>query len=370
MTFVRRQVIIGALLALVATALALPNTASAVRLVRVAGGFDQLTQVTAPRRGDPRGTLYMVEQEGQVWKWRNGNRRLFLDIRGRVSCCGERGLLSIAFDPGYATNDFVYVNYTNNGGDTRIVRFRANASHSRVVRGSGRRLLALNQPFSNHNGGRLAIGPNGRLYSGQGDGGSACDPGGRAQNLRSKHGKLLSINPRNLRAGWRIDAYGLRNPWGYSFDRATGRLYIGDVGQAAWEEVDTLRARRLGGTPENFMWDVYEGFARSGCSNGGLRGPGARIRPISAYSHSLGCSITGGYAYRGRSIRSLRGRYVFADYCSGRIWRLHYANGRLRSGRRLLLNTSLNISSFGEGKSGGLLLTNHGGQVYRLARSR
>ena len=205
----------------------------------------------------------------------------------------------------------------------------------RALPATRRLLLALNQPAGEpqrrpaRTSARTA-----RLYSGQGDGGGSCDPGGRAQNLRSLHGKLLSLNPRNIGAGWRIDAYGLRNPWGYSFDRANGRLYIGDVGQNRWEEVDTLAPSRLGGTPENFGWDAFEGRARSGCATGGLRGPGAHVRPISVYSHSLGCSITGRLRLpRPATCPAVRGWYYFADFCSGRIWRLKYMNGRVVRGR-------------------------------------
>jgi glucose/arabinose dehydrogenase len=356
-------------LILLALALAVPGTADAARLRLVADGFDALTRVAAPRSGDPAGTLYVVEQEGQVYRLRGGTRTLFFDIRSIVGCCGERGLLGIAFDPNWGSNNLFYVNYTNTSGDTRIARYRANAAHTATVPGSRRLLLALNQPASNHNGGHLAFGRNGRLYTGQGDGGGACDPGGRAQNLGSRFGKLLSLNPRRIGAGWRIDAYGLRNPWGYSFDRATGRLYIGDVGQGAWEEVDTLLASRLGGTPENFMWDVYEGRRRSGCATGGLRGPGARMRPIAVYGHSLGCSITGGFVYRGSSMPAARGFYYFADYCSGRIWRLKYANGHVVRGRRLVRDTPHRITSFGEGINGELYVTDSAGNVRRLVRS-
>ena len=363
-----RRRLAPALVVALVLALGAPAAATAARLQLVAGGFDALTQVTAPRSGDPAGTLYVVEQEGQVYKLRNGSRTLFLDIRPLVSCCGEQGLLGIAFDPRYASNHLVYVNYTNVNGDTRVVRYRANAAHTGVAMGSARRLLALDQPAGNHNGGRLAFGRNGRLYTGQGDGGGSCDPGGRAQNLRSRHGKLLSMNPRRIGAGWRIDAYGLRNPWGYSFDRADGRLYIGDVGQNNWEEVDTLAASRLGGTPENFMWNAWEGRVRSGCSTRGLRGPGARVRPIAVYSHSLGCSITGGYVYRGRDMPGIRGFYHYADFCSGRVWRLRYARGRVRA-RALVLDTNLSITSFGEGISGELYLTHQDGEVYQLVRS-
>jgi glucose/arabinose dehydrogenase len=364
---VRRPGVIALLLAALVVSLALPSAASAVRLVRIASGFDQLTRVQAPRSGDPNGTLYVVEQEGQVWKWRRGTRRLFLDIRRLVSCCGERGLLGIGFDPQYGSNDLLYVNYTNNAGDTRVVRYRATAAHTRVLTSTRRVLLSVDQPFANHNGGHLAFGPNGRLYTGLGDGGGSCDPGGRAQNLGSRLGKLLSLNPRGIGAGWRIDGYGLRNPWGFSFDRATGRLYVGDVGQSRWEEVSTRAPATLGGVAENYLWDVYEGRQRSGCSTGGLRGRGTRVFPISTYSHSEGCSITGGYAYRGRAIPGLRGWYVFADFCSGRIWRLLY-NGGLRRGRTLMIDSPHNITSFGEGVGGEVYLTHQGGTIYRLAR--
>lgn len=365
---VRRPGVTVLLLAALVVSLALPGAASAVRLVRVATGFDQLTRVTAPRSGDPAGTLYVVEQEGQIWKWRRGTRRLFLDIRSLVSCCGERGLLGLAFDPQYGTNDLLYVNYTNNLGDTRVVRYRANPTHTRALASTRRLLLSVDQPFSNHNGGHLAFGPNGRLYTGLGDGGGSCDPGGRAQNLRSRLGKLLSLDPRRIGVGWRIDGYGLRNPWGFSFDRANGRLYIGDVGQGRWEEVSTRARATLGGVPENYLWDAYEGRRRSGCSTGGLRGSGTRVFPISTYGHSLGCSITGGYAYRGRAIPGLRGWYVFADFCSGRIWRLLYSGG-LRRGRSLMIDSAHNITSFGESVGGEVYLTHQGGTIYRLARS-
>ncbi|HSK16095.1 MAG TPA: PQQ-dependent sugar dehydrogenase [Gaiellaceae bacterium] len=356
-------------LAVLALALAVPGAASAVRLVKVADGFGPVTQVTAARSGDPAGTLYVVEKEGRVWKLRQGARSVFLDIRGSVSTGNEQGLFSIAFDAAYATNHLVYVNFTNRAGDTRVVRYRARANHSRVRPGTRRTLLRLPQPAGNHNGGHLAFGPNGRLYSGQGDGGGSCDPGRRAQNLRSRHGKLLSIDPRAAGQGWRIDAYGLRNPWRYSFDRRTGRLYVGDVGQAAWEEVSTLPKRRLGGTPENFLWNVYEGLRASGCAHGGLRGPGKRVWPVSVYGRSLGCSITGGYVYRGSRLSGLRGRYVFGDYCTGRIWRIHVKDGKLAKARRQLLDTNLNISSFGESAAGELFVAHLGGAVYRLAPS-
>ena len=367
---------LGVLFILAVAVLLHPATASSVRLARVAGGFGALTQVTAPRNGDRAGVLFVVEQEGQIWRRYGGRNRLFLDIRGIVACCGERGLLSMAFSPRYGRYRTFFIAYTNNGGDLRVARLRANAAGTRAVRSSRRVILSVEHSgASNHNGGQLAFGPNGRLYVSTGDGGGSCDPSGNAQRLSRRAGKLLSINLANRRAGWRIDGYGLRNLWRFSFDRATGRLYAADVGQGAWEEVNTLRRDYLGGRPENYGWDFYEGRVRStasGCSSNGLTRRGRLVWPINAYSHSLGCSVTGGFAYRGRSLFSgLRGWYFFGDYCSGRIWRLKVGpGGRLISQRRLVRDTALNVTSFGEGVGGELYVATAGGSVYRLARSR
>jgi len=347
--------------------LAAPSPASALRLVRIAGGFDSPVHATASPRDS---TLYVVEQEGQIWRIGGGNRTLFLDIRSLVGFGGERGLFSVAFPRDYAQTRYFYVNYTDNGGDVRVARFRANASFSGARMGTRRMLIYIeHSAHSNHNGGLVAFGPNGRLYVSVGDGGGSCDPGGNAQDLSSRKGKLLSIDGDNLSAGWRIDGYGLRNLWRFSFDRSTGRLYAADVGQGSREEVNSLRASRLGGTPENYMWDRYEGRRLSGCPSGGLRGPGDRIRPEHDYSHSQGCSITGGHVYRGGRLPSrLRGWYFFGDYCSGRIWRLKVNDdGRLVRGARLVENTALNVSSFGERRNGELLVVDRGGAIYKLA---
>jgi len=372
----RRPGVVALLVAAFVVLLALPAVGSAARLKRVATGFGALTQVTAPRPGaDARG-LHIVEQDGRIYRRANGKRTLFLDIRGRVASGGERGLLSMAFDPGYASNRFFYAYYTNNDGNIRVVRFRANAAGTKALRGTARAILRVGHAgATNHNGGQLAFGPNGRLYAGTGDGGGSCDGNGNAQRLRSRLGKLLSVNPRNLAGGWRIDGYGLRNPWRFSFDRATGRLYIGDVGQSAWEEVDTRRASTLGGTPENYGWNVYEGRANSrdssGCSHGSLTRRGRLVWPVSAYGHSAGrCSITGGFAYRGQVLDWLRGSYVFADYCTGEIWRIKVSpRGKLLVGRRLLFDAPFTIASFGEASHGELYVARHDGSVYRLVRS-
>jgi glucose/arabinose dehydrogenase len=355
---------------LAVAALALPSTASALRLKRVAAGFASPVHVASNAR-DPGGTLYVVEQEGRIWRVGSGRRTLFLDIRGRVSSGGERGLLSLAFPRRYAQTRIFYVNYTDTGGDVRVARFRANSTFTRGVSRSRRMLLDVEHSSeSNHNGGQVAFGPNGRLYVSIGDGGGACDPSENAQNLSSRKGKLLSIDPGNLRAGWRIDGYGLRNPWRYAFDRGNGRLYLADVGQGNWEEVNTLPLPRLGGTPENYLWDRYEGRQRNTCDAGALRGPGRHIFPVHVYGHSHGrCSITGGHVYRGRNLpRRLRGWYFYGDFCSGEIWRLKFGDGRVVA-RRGVRNTALSISSFGEGKSGNLYVVDRGGAVYRLVRS-
>jgi glucose/arabinose dehydrogenase len=367
----RRPGFLGVLLVLATLALLLPATASTARLARVAGGFGPLTQVTAPRTGDRAGVLFVVVQNGRIWRRYNGRNRLFLDIRGVVSSGGERGLLSMAFSPRYGRNRTFFIAYTNNGGDIRVARMRANAAGTRAIARSRRVILSVeHSAASNHNGGQLAFGPNGRLYVSTGDGGGSCDPNNRAQRFGTRLGKLLSINPADLRAGWRINGYGLRNPWRFSFDRVTGRLYVADVGQNDWEEINTLGAGYLGGTLENYGWRVFEGFA-AGCG-GTLGGPSPHRRPISAYSHSLGCSITGGFAYRGRSLYSgLRGWYFFGDYCSGRVWHLKVGpGGNLIRGRRLLRDTDLRITSFGEGVGGELYVATSSGSVYRLARSR
>jgi glucose/arabinose dehydrogenase len=345
---------------LVAVALAAPATGDAARLARVAGGFD--SPVYATQRS---GVLFVVEQEGQIWRRNAGGRTLFLDIRGQVRCCGEEGLLSMAFDRAYATNRYLYLNYVNNNSNIVFARFRANASFTRVPASSQRVILRVAHPGqTNHNGGQVVWGQDGRLYMSVGDGGGGCDPDDSAQNISSLLGKVISIDPRNLAAAPRLEVYGLRNPFRFSFDRATGRFYVGDVGQDAWEEVSTQWS--LSGPLTNYGWRVYEGRAHNPCGDTTLGGPAGHHGPIDVYGHSLGCSVTGGFVYRGSALRWLRGWYVFGDYCSGRIWRLLFRNGRLEFDHRLWRDTALNISSFGETSRGELLVVDHGGTIYRL----
>jgi glucose/arabinose dehydrogenase len=346
--------------------LALPATANAERLVRVTGDFKAPVHATAEM-----GSLYVVEQRGTIWRLHRGTRSLFLDIRSDVLCCGERGLFSIEFDGKYASNRFFYVNYTDNGGDVVFARFRANSRFTRGVVSSRTTLITVEHSAAHsHNGGQIVWGPDGRLHMSTGDGGAGCDAEGDAQNTDATNllGKIFSMDPRDLTAAARLEAYGLRNPWRFSFDRMTGRLYVGDVGQHNSEEVNTQSARSLSEEVKNYGWNVFEAFAFNPCGNETLGGPSPHRPPIDAYSHSSGrCSITGGFAYRGRAFSDLAGWYFFGDFCTGRIWRLLFRNSQLVADRQLVLNTDLNIASFGENRYGDLLIVDRNGTVYRLA---
>ena len=323
----------------------------------VVGGLEQPTHVTAAP-GEP-GRLYVVEQAGVIRIVERGRLRPqpFLDIRSRVRSGGEQGLLSVAFHPRYASTRRFYVNYTDRNGHTNVVEYRS--SGARALPASARRLLLVRQPYANHNGGQIAFGPNGRLYVGMGDGGSGGDPENRAQNMSSLLGKLLSINVATR--GVRIEGLGLRNPWRFSFDRATGDLYIGDVGQSALEEVDYTPARSPG--LENYGWDVYEARARFEDKE---PGPGRLVFPVAQYSLAgEKCAITGGFVYRG-SRAPLRGRYLYGDYCGGQVWSLVIAGGKATRVRREPF-TIAGLSSFGEDTAGELFaVSQQNGTLYRL----
>ena len=321
----------------------------------LATGLADPVFVGAPR-GDT-GRLYVVEQAGRILVIDRGRVRAapFLDIRSLVQSGGEQGLLGLAFHPKYATTRRFYVQYTDRGGDTRVVEYRSNGT--RAVPGSARLLFSSGDPYPNHNGGMLAFGPNGRLFFTMGDGGAGGDPEDRSQNPRSLFGKLLSINVATK--GLKIEAFGLRNAWRFSFDRANGDLYIADVGQGAIEEISYLRASSRGLV--NFGWDVYEG--RSKYEDKPL-GPGRLVQPVAQYTHANGCSVTGGYVYRG-SRAALRGRYIYGDYCSGIVWSLKVVGGRATSLRRERFRID-GLTSFGEDAAGELYATSHNDTVYRL----
>jgi glucose/arabinose dehydrogenase len=293
---------------------------------------------------------------------RNGSvSGTFLDIRSLVKSGGEQGLLSVAFHPQYATNHRFYVNYTDTHGDTRVVEYRSSNGVGQAS--TARQILFVAQPYSNHNGGQLEFDGKGYLYVGMGDGGSGGDPQNRAQNLKSRLGKLLRINP--LRAGstWQIVGFGLRNPWRFSFDRKTGNLWIGDVGQGNWEEVDYRNAAKIGRLA-NYGWNRFEGTSTYDAAKTLVR-KGDLISPVAVYSHAGGaCSITGGYVYRGTSVPGAQGRYFYGDYCSGTIWSFKAGNGRLSAPR--VEGKIAELSSFGQDGNGELYATSLDGTVSRL----
>jgi glucose/arabinose dehydrogenase len=325
-----------------------------------AQGLGPLTAVVSTPAEPNR--LYAVGQSGRIVYFVNGRRRgTFLDIRNRVLSGGEQGLLGLAFHPNYRRNHRFYVDYTDTDGNTRIVEFRSRSG--RALTRTARQLFFLRDPYPNHNGGELQFDRRGLLYAGMGDGGSAGDPQNRAQNPSQPFGKLLRINPLRRGAGWRAIALGLRNPWRFTFDRANGDLYIGDVGQSAWEEIDYRPAASID-TLANYGWRAFEGRVRY--SNTALA-PGQVVSPVYVYDHGENsCSVTGGYVYRGRAVAAAAGRYFFGDYCSGIVWSLRVDDGRAVDVRREPFRVG-SLTSFGEDVSGELYLATGTGRIYRLA---
>jgi len=326
-----------------------------------ARGLGALTAI-ASTPAEPR-RLYAVEQVGRIRYFVNGRLRgTFLDIRNRVLSGGEQGLLGLAFHPAYARNHRFYVQYTDGNGNQRLVEFRSR--RGRAIKSSGRQLLFWRDPFSNHNGGQLAFDRNGLLYTAMGDGGSGGDPENRAQRMNDRHGKMLRANPLRRPLTWEVVGLGLRNPWRFSFDRANGDLYIGDVGQNSWEEIDYRPSAQIG-TLANYGWKVFEGRERF--SNTQL-GPGELVAPVHVYATAgANCTVIGGYVYRGRGVPAARGRYFFGDYCSGIVWSLRIADGRAVDVRREPFRAS-GLASFGEDVAGELYLATQGGRIFKLAR--
>lgn len=337
----------------------------------VAGGLAQPLDIQ--HAGDDR--LFVVEQPGVI-RILQGDTLLpepFLDIRQRVENSGnEQGLLGLAFDPQYAENGLFYINYTGAGGDTRIASFRVSSDPNLADPGSEQVLLSYGQPFRNHNGGGLAFGPDGYLYVGSGDGGSAGDPQGNGQRLDTLLGKVLRLavsageyaippdNPFVNQAGARpeIWAYGLRNPWRLAFDGLTGGLYIADVGQNAWEEVNHQPANLAGGV--NYGWNLLEG------SQAYAGGGQDTTLPVAEYSHQNGCSVTGGVVMRDPGLPDWNGVYLYGDYCSGLIWGLLPAtDGGWHNG--LLFDTDFLLTGLGVGADGRVYLAHRDGEIYRLS---
>ena len=323
------------------------------------GGFDSPVYVTsAPDDPD---TLYVVEQPGTIRIVRDGTiAGTFLDIKSLVVCCGEQGLLSMAFSPQYASNHLFYVSYTNVDGNSRVVRYRS--ANGVGVPSSAKILLRVRQPYSNHNGGLLMFDKRGYLYFGLGDGGSGGDPNQNAQNMHTPLGKLLRSRSKSPNTRWKTVGLGLRNPWRFSFDAATNNLWIGDVGQDTWEEVDFRSAGRLDKLA-NYGWSRYEGYSVFSSSHTYAKA-GGKVRPVIVYSHNHGCSITGGYVYRG-SIRAARGRYFYGDYCAGTIWSFRVGKHG-RASAAVVSGQVPSLSSFGVDGHGGLYATSLGGTLYRL----
>ena len=320
---------------------------------------------------DGSGRLFVIEKVGRIRIIQNGQLLAspFLDISENVESSGsEQGLLGLAFHPRYQENGRFFVNYTDNNGDTVIARFQVSGVPNIADRDSEVKLLGVSQPFPNHNGGVLVFGPDGYLYAGLGDGGAAGDPFGNAQKTNNLLGKVLRLDvdsaepyavPADNPFGNEIWIYGLRNPWRISFDKLTGDLYIGDVGQNDWEEIDFLAAGSPGGT--NFGWDFREG-AHDYEGNG----PDGLIDPVAEYSHPEGgCSVTGGYVYRG-SMPEWNGIYLYGDYCTGLIWGLIHMNNSWQS--QLLFDMQDTITSFGQDETGEIYLLSDNGGIYRLVR--
>jgi glucose/arabinose dehydrogenase len=344
------------------------------------GDFESPLYVTQPVRGDD-DHLYVVEQCGRVQRvgLDGADPQTFLDISEQVTCGGEQGLLSAAFDPDYARSGRLYVDYTDTDGDTRVVEYRRLADDpGSVDPDSARDVLSVDQPFANHNGGLLLFGPDGRLYIGLGDGGGGGDPERNGQDLSTLLGKILRIDPRESagdpysvpadnpfadRASARpeILAYGLRNPWRFSFDPQTQDLWIGDVGEGALEELDVATPGELDFGP-NFGWSAFEGTQRF---NEDESAPGARP-PVYEYPVDDACAVTGGYVVRDPRLRSLYGRYLFGDFCQGELRSFPADPKRGPNDERALGLQVPALSSFGTDAAGHVYVTSLEGPVYRL----
>jgi glucose/arabinose dehydrogenase len=331
-------------------------------LKEIATGFDQalyLAQAPGSRE------LYVVEQPGRVVAVDgDGPGRTLIDIRDRVQSGGEQGLLGLAFHPDYASNGRLFLHYTTQGGDTRVDEYRRGRDGAAADPATRRELLRVKQPFPNHNGGQLSFGPDGLLYLGLGDGGSSGDPDNNAQDLKDRLGKILRTDVDRPRSGWRPVAYGLRNPWRFSWDRETGAIWIADVGQDEREEINSVA--RFTEPPQNFGWPGFEGT--NDIDERKPSGPGRVIEPVAEYDHDEGCSVTGGYVYRGREVPRLRGRYVYGDVCSGAIWTLKAGSGT-GSDVRKEDDMLEQVASFGEDASGELYAISLSRGLFRVVSS-
>ncbi|MCE1163975.1 MAG: PQQ-dependent sugar dehydrogenase [Bacteroidetes bacterium] len=375
------------LLALFACALSVYGQNPNVQLVDAFPNLSFNKPLHFTNMGDSRN--FVLQQDGKIIVFQNDSNvttaKVFLDISNKISASsGEEGLLGLAFHPNYASNGYFYVNYTAPSPlHTVIARYKVKTSDpDKADSLSEYKLLEINQPFTNHNGGTVMFGLDGYLYIGMGDGGSSGDPNNNAQNLQVLLGKMLRIDVNDTTATRRylipptnpfynnptagkeeLYAWGLRNPWKFTQDATTGLIYVGDVGQSAWEEIDILQ------NGKNYGWRQMEGFAcynpSTGCDTSG------KTLPIKVYGHTSGsCSITGGYVYRGARRPELRGAYIYGDYCSGFIWMLRYNNGTVSSDS-LLTQRSISLGAIGVDKNNEMyfLQTSAGGKIYRFNRS-
>lgn len=306
--------------------------------------------------------LLVIEQAGRVRRVRDGAVQPgeVLDLSDRIRSGGEQGLLSLALHPDVTTGGRVFIHMSDEAGDTLVAEHRFDGE--RIAAAPTRVLLEVNQPFSNHNGGSLAFGPDGLLYLGLGDGGSANDPQGNGQNLQTKLGKLLRVDVDAPAADWQIAAYGLRNPWRFAFDPATGDAWIGDVGQNALEEVDVFPR---GSGVLNFGWDVYEGRNRVG-SDDDLDRSGPLTEPVAQYDHDEGCSITGGVVIRNPALPAMNGRYIYGDYCSGTIWTVPVSGARTPRRESFSVEDLVSIDAAANGT---VYFTSQRGTVSRLIQT-
>ncbi|MEJ2758400.1 MAG: PQQ-dependent sugar dehydrogenase [Anaerolineales bacterium] len=330
--------------------------------------------------GDGSGRIFVLEKSGRIQVYVEGVQQEapFLDIVSLVNSNDfERGLLGLAFHPNYAENGLFFVDYTDVDGNTVVARYQVSDDPNAADPNSAVVLLNINQPYANHNGGMLAFGPDGYLYIGMGDGGAGGDPKGNAQSMNTLLGKILRIDVDNAADGKpygipdgnapgglpEIWALGLRNPWRFSFDRVTGEMLIGDVGQGAWEEIDILPNGILGGI--NLGWDYYEGTHPY---EGTAPDSASLIYPVIEYGHGNGnCSVSGGYTYRGAQLPDFQGVYLYGDYCSGTVWgALPGSDSTWQTSQLFQLNA--NISSFGEDEAGELYLVDLQGTIYKLVQ--
>ncbi len=361
------------------TAIAAPSVSSDVRLgvEQVVGGLSQPVYLTAPAN-DTR--LFIVEQPGRIRIVDNGRllEKPFLDIASKVRSGGEQGLLSVAFHPQFRSNGFLFVNYTDRNGDTMIERYTVSTDRNVADPRSAKSILSIDQRYSNHQGGLNLFGPDGMLYIGMGDGGSQGDPHGNGQNRNVLLGKLLrlnvdrgdpylvpSANPYEKRGGrGEIWAIGLRNPWRFAFDRFSGLLYIADVGQDRYEEINVVQMSIAG---VNYGWKTMEGpscYGSSGCSQSGLQ------KPAVSYSHEdSACSVIGGFVYRGQKIPEIKGQYFYSDYCNSWLRSFGFADGKATDQHEWPVGRLGSIVSFGEDSQGELYICTSSGRVYRIIKT-